>query len=108
MPRCLLVQVAVQGIALGMIPRRLFHALQRQQQHLVDLEAVDLVVGFFHPLLEVQAGIFTLEELFELSDFIQVLHHGALSAPLVTRQTKPEDIGRYMIGSEPVSGKHAS
>jgi ABC-type uncharacterized transport system ATPase subunit len=48
-----------------------------------------------------------LEELFELSDFIQVLHHGTLSAPMVTRQTKPEDIGRYMIGSEPASGKLA-
>jgi simple sugar transport system ATP-binding protein len=41
-----------------------------------------------------------LEELFELSDFIQVLHHGTLSPPLVTRDTKPEDIGRYMIGAQ--------
>jgi simple sugar transport system ATP-binding protein len=49
-----------------------------------------------------------LEELFELSDFIQVLHHGTLSPPLVTRQTKPEEIGRYMIGSAQSSGKLAS
>ncbi|MDK4734240.1 ABC transporter ATP-binding protein [Rhizobium sp. CNPSo 3490] len=42
-----------------------------------------------------------LEELFELSDFIQVLHHGTLSAPLVTRDTNPEEIGRYMIGAQP-------
>ncbi|MGV4792033.1 ATP-binding cassette domain-containing protein [Rhizobium sp. F40D2] len=42
-----------------------------------------------------------LEELFELSDFIQVLHHGALSPPLVTRDTNPEEIGRYMIGAQP-------
>ncbi|TWF52371.1 ABC transporter ATP-binding protein [Neorhizobium alkalisoli] len=49
-----------------------------------------------------------LEELFELSDFIQVLHHGTLSPPLVTRDTKPEEIGRYMIGSAPGSGKLAS
>jgi len=49
-----------------------------------------------------------LEELFELSDFIQVLHHGNLSPPLVTRDTKPEDVGRYMIGSELKSGKLAS
>ncbi|RUM22106.1 ABC transporter ATP-binding protein [Rhizobium vallis] len=42
-----------------------------------------------------------LEELFELSDFIQVLHHGTLSPPLVTRDTNPEEIGRYMIGSKP-------
>ncbi|MGO4197929.1 ABC transporter ATP-binding protein [Rhizobium sp. YAF28] len=41
-----------------------------------------------------------LEELFELSDFIQVLHHGKLSPPLVTRDTKPEEIGRYMIGAQ--------
>lgn len=42
-----------------------------------------------------------LEELFELSDFVQVLHHGALSPPLVTRDTNPEEIGRYMIGAQP-------
>jgi simple sugar transport system ATP-binding protein len=41
-----------------------------------------------------------LEELFELTDFIQVLHHGRLSPPLVTRDTKPEEIGRYMIGAQ--------
>lgn len=49
-----------------------------------------------------------LEELFELCDFIQVLHHGKLSEPLVTRETRPEDIGRYMIGSENTPGKLAS
>lgn len=47
-----------------------------------------------------------LEELFELSDHIQVLHHGRLSPPLVTRDTRPEEVGRYMIGSE--TGKRAS
>ena len=41
-----------------------------------------------------------LEELFELSDFIQVLYHGTLSPPLVTRDTKSEEIGRYMIGAQ--------
>ncbi|MGG6894833.1 MULTISPECIES: ABC transporter ATP-binding protein [Rhizobium] len=41
-----------------------------------------------------------LEELFELSDFIQVLHHGTLSPPLVTRDTQPEEVGRYMIGAQ--------
>lgn len=40
-----------------------------------------------------------LEELFELCDSIQVLHHGRLSQPLVTRETRPEEIGRYMIGA---------
>jgi general nucleoside transport system ATP-binding protein len=40
-----------------------------------------------------------IEELFELADFIQVLRGGNLSEPLVTAQTKPEDIGRYMIGA---------
>lgn len=40
-----------------------------------------------------------IDELFELSDFIQVLRSGALSAPMVTADTKPEDIGRHMIGS---------
>ncbi|MEF0941887.1 ABC transporter ATP-binding protein [Rhizobium sp. BR 362] len=46
-----------------------------------------------------------LEELFELSDFIQVLHHGRLSPPLVTRATKPEEIGRYMIGAHTQRGQ---
>ena len=40
-----------------------------------------------------------LEELFELSDSLQVLYHGTLSPPLVTRDTRPEEIGRYMIGA---------
>lgn len=40
-----------------------------------------------------------LEELFELCDSIQVLHHGRLSPPLVTQATRPEEIGRYMIGA---------
>lgn len=40
-----------------------------------------------------------LEELFELCDSIQVLHHGRLGPPLVTRDTRPEEIGRYMIGA---------
>jgi len=46
-----------------------------------------------------------LEELFELCDFIQVLYHGTLSPPLVTRDTRPEDIGRYMIGARPAAEK---
>ncbi|KGD96838.1 ABC transporter ATP-binding protein [Rhizobium sp. YS-1r] len=46
-----------------------------------------------------------LEELFELSDFIQVLHHGTLSPPLLALNTKPEEIGRYMIGAEPAGEK---
>ncbi|SCB58113.1 nucleoside ABC transporter ATP-binding protein [Rhizobium aethiopicum] len=46
-----------------------------------------------------------LEELFELSDFIQVLYHGTLSPPLVTRDTNPEEIGRYMIGALPQQEK---
>jgi simple sugar transport system ATP-binding protein len=41
-----------------------------------------------------------LEELFELCDSIQVLHHGRLSPPLKTRDTQPEEIGRYMIGAQ--------
>lgn len=42
-----------------------------------------------------------LEELFELCDSIQVLYRGRLSPPLVTRDTRPEEIGRYMIGAKP-------
>ena len=46
-----------------------------------------------------------LEELFELCDFIQVLHHGTLSPPLVTKETQPEEIGHYMIGAQDASKK---
>ncbi|MDQ0559867.1 simple sugar transport system ATP-binding protein [Rhizobium mesoamericanum] len=42
-----------------------------------------------------------LEELFELCDFIQVLYRGTLSAALIARDTRSEDIGRYMIGAQP-------
>jgi general nucleoside transport system ATP-binding protein len=40
-----------------------------------------------------------LEELFELCDTIQVLNRGRLSPPLATRETRPEEIGSYMIGA---------
>ncbi|WP_027055458.1 ABC transporter ATP-binding protein [Mesorhizobium erdmanii] len=46
-----------------------------------------------------------LEELFELCDAIQVIHQGRLSAPLVTRDTRPEEIGRYMIGAHSTAEK---
>ncbi|MCA1443921.1 ABC transporter ATP-binding protein [Ensifer sp. IC4062] len=46
-----------------------------------------------------------LEELFELCDSIQVLHHGTLSPPLDTRETRPEEIGRYMIGAHTTSAQ---
>ncbi|RWE70192.1 ABC transporter ATP-binding protein [Mesorhizobium sp.] len=46
-----------------------------------------------------------LEELFELSDSIQVIHQGRLSPPLVTRDTRPEEIGRYMIGAHSTAEK---
>ncbi|CCM79254.1 ABC transporter ATP-binding protein [Rhizobium mesoamericanum] len=41
-----------------------------------------------------------LEELFELCDFIQVLYRGRLSPALIARDTRSEDIGRYMIGAQ--------
>ncbi len=40
-----------------------------------------------------------IDELFDICDRIQVLSHGRLSPSLETRATKPEDIGRYMIGA---------
>ncbi|MBZ9764744.1 ABC transporter ATP-binding protein [Mesorhizobium sp. CA8] len=46
-----------------------------------------------------------LEELFELCDSIQVIHQGWLSPPLVTRDTRPEEIGRYMIGAHSTARK---
>ena len=44
-----------------------------------------------------------LEELFEICDRIQVLHKGALSPSLDPRRTKPEEIGRWMIGAAEVA-----
>lgn len=49
-----------------------------------------------------------LEELFELCDRIQVLHHGTLSPPLITKDTLPEEIGRYMIGAQTPEGTVAA
>lgn len=46
-----------------------------------------------------------IEELFELCDRIQVLRAGSLSPSLNKRDTRPEDIGRFMIGAE--TGKEA-
>ncbi len=40
-----------------------------------------------------------IDELFELADVMQVLRSGTLSEPLVTSATRPEEIGRYMIGA---------
>ncbi|MEM9348823.1 MAG: ABC transporter ATP-binding protein [Pseudomonadota bacterium] len=40
-----------------------------------------------------------LEELFELSDYMQVLNEGHLSGRFKTSDTVPEDIGRAMIGA---------
>ena len=38
-----------------------------------------------------------MEELFELTDYMQVLSEGRLSARFKTTETRPEDIGRAMI-----------
>lgn len=40
-----------------------------------------------------------LDELFEISDHIQVLNRGRLSARLKTADTRPEDIGGLMLGT---------
>jgi simple sugar transport system ATP-binding protein len=40
-----------------------------------------------------------MEELFELTDYMQVLSEGRLSARFKTAETAPEDIGRAMIGA---------
>jgi len=40
-----------------------------------------------------------MEELFELTDYMQVLSEGRLSARFKTSETVPEDIGRAMIGA---------
>jgi len=40
-----------------------------------------------------------MEELFELTDYMQVLNEGHLSTRFRTSETEPEDIGRAMIGA---------
>ncbi|WP_296098470.1 ABC transporter ATP-binding protein [uncultured Agrobacterium sp.] len=44
-----------------------------------------------------------IEELFEICDRIQVLNAGTLSPSLTTSETRVEDVGRYMIGADPVA-----
>jgi general nucleoside transport system ATP-binding protein len=45
-----------------------------------------------------------LDELFEISDRIAVIHHGSLSSPRLARDTSREEIGLLMGGAE---GQHA-
>lgn len=44
-----------------------------------------------------------IEELFELSDFIQVLNQGRLSPRFKAADARPEDIGKFMISSAEAS-----
>lgn len=49
-----------------------------------------------------------LDELFEMTDRIAVLHQGHLSEPLATRQTTREEIGLLMAGSQDAGLKTAT
>ncbi len=49
-----------------------------------------------------------LDELFELSDAIAVMHDGRLSAPIPTGEATLERIGLLMGGAEPGAGHHAA
>jgi simple sugar transport system ATP-binding protein len=48
-----------------------------------------------------------LDELFEISDAIAVMHHGELSKPLPIAEASFEKIGLLMGGAEPGHGEHA-
>lgn len=103
------LQKFIVGREIMLAPKLLFVA---QPTWGVDIGAASAIrrrlVGLRNEGMAILVISEELEELFELCDFIQVLHHGTLSEPLVTRDTRPEDVGRYMIGSEHASGKMAS
>lgn len=48
-----------------------------------------------------------LEELFQITDRMHVLHGGALSPSLVTAEITPDEIGEYMIGATAASASEA-
>ena len=62
------LQTVVEGVPLGMIPRVLLHVLQRQQQHLVNLEAVHPALRLQDRLLQRRVGILAGQELLQLGD----------------------------------------
>jgi simple sugar transport system ATP-binding protein len=47
-----------------------------------------------------------LDELFEMSDFIAVMHNGSMSVPLPIADATFEKIGLLMGGAAPESGHH--
>jgi simple sugar transport system ATP-binding protein len=45
-----------------------------------------------------------IDELFEICDVLHVLRNGSLSPALAARSTRPEDIGRHMMGAAEATG----
>ena len=98
------LQKFIMGREISLQPRLLFVA---QPTWGVDIGAATAIR---HRLVQMRnAGVAVLviseelEELFEICDRIQVLHKGALSPSLDPRGTKPEEIGRWMIGAAEVA-----
>ncbi len=97
------LQKFIMGREISLNPRLLFVA---QPTWGVDIGAATAIR---HRLVKMRnAGVAVLviseelEELFEICDRIQVLHKGSLSPSLDPRSTRPEEIGRWMIGSASV------
>ena len=57
------LQTVIQRVALGMPLGALLHALQRQQQHLVNLKRIDAAFFFEQFLIEIDIGILALHQL---------------------------------------------
>ena len=98
------LQKFIIGREISLQPRLLFVA---QPTWGVDIGAATAIR---HRLVQMRnAGVAVLviseelEELFEICDSIQVLHKGHLSPRLDPRLTKPEEIGRWMIGAAEVA-----
>ena len=51
------LQAVIEGVAFGMVLQVLLHVLQRQEQALIDLEAIDLLGGRGDGGFEVEVGI---------------------------------------------------
>ena len=98
------LQKFIVGRELMLLPRLLFVS---QPTWGVDIGAATAIRQRLLDMREQGVAILViseeLEELFEITDRLYVIHGGELSPSLVTANVTPDDIGEYMIG---VAGTH--
>jgi len=98
------LQKFIVGRELSLLPKLLFLA---QPTWGVDIGSATAIRQRLLDLRDQGVAILViseeLEELFEISDRLYVIHNGQISPSLMTAEIKPDDIGEYMIGIRNVS-----